>query len=328
MRVRADDPGYVAQAREEADFWSRTTTGLTEGEFEARGPIARYCNERFTGDPGLPWYEAIGRFGDFHTGAILGAGGVQQEGRILATNPSLHLTIVDISPGQLARRQQELGQQFPGRVAVRVDDLNFIELPECAYDVIISSSAVHHVTNLEHLAFQIQRALKPDGYFFLRDYVGESRRQFTPARKLAFELLYNRDLMRQGRVPTTLDWTSTTAGASPFCGVRSAEILGVLRTFLREEDARVSAALWFPMLFVRDPHAPVARSLRWRLSARPGLRKIMRFINSRISSPGLVLSDEFIRDLAVAGDRLMKAGELLPGSAFGVYRKAAATPGG
>ena len=36
--------------------------------------------------------------------------------------------------------------------------------------MIVSSSTIHHVTNLEYLACQINRALTPGGHFFLTDH--------------------------------------------------------------------------------------------------------------------------------------------------------------
>jgi SAM-dependent methyltransferase len=245
-----------------------------------------------------------------------------QEARILETNPSLHLTVLDISAGALASREQELAVNFPGRVATGVADFNFIELPEAAYDVIISSSAIHHVTNLEHLAYQVHRALTPDGYFFLDDYVGESFRRFTPEKKLVFELLYNRDLVRQGRLPSSLEWSNGDDRSSPFCGVRSAEILPVFRKYLYQVEVRTAGALWYPLLFASDVRPPPPASLRWRIIALPGIRKIARWNGRRRSrSSEWFFNPLYLQQLLDVGDRLTDAGELLPTNAFAVYRR-------
>lgn len=322
MRVRPDDVAYRAQARAEAKFWE-TAPGWSDAAAEPANDVVRaHYNRRFTGDAHVPWFDTIARYGDFRTGAVLGAGGIPQEARILETNPGLRLTIMDISPGPLANRERDLAPRFPGRVATQLADLNFIDLPENAYDVIISASAIHHVTNLEHLAAQVERALKPDGYFFLHDYVGESRRRFTPVKKLVFELLYNRDLVRQGRLPTALQWSDGDDTSSPFCGIRAAEILAIFRAQLQEQEVRTAGALVFPMLFIRDPRPLPNPSLRWRISTQPGLRKLMRNVNERFGSGSRsLLSPVFLQQLLDVSDSLTDAGELLPTNAFAIYRK-------
>ena len=124
------------------------------------------------------------------------------ESRILEDNPALHVTFFDISEGALERRRELLGRRYPGRVETRVADLNFVELPSAAYDMIASSSTIHHVTNLEHLAAQVNGALVDGGYFFLEDYVGEPRFQFTAEKKRVYRQIFNRDQARRG-VPVT-----------------------------------------------------------------------------------------------------------------------------
>ena len=203
-----------------------------------RGPIDLYINERFTGDRRVRWHDTIARRKTFRRGLMLGTTALKLEADILKTNPSLHLTFVDLSDGPLRRRVEVLGQRFPGRVATSVADLNFIELPADAYDLVVSASTLHHVTNLEYLGYQINRTLTADGWFFLHDYVGEPRCTPSPAKKQVFEVIYTRDILRQpGRQPGLL-W-SDESDLSPFCGVRSHDILGALgRTCTRWRCAR------------------------------------------------------------------------------------------
>jgi SAM-dependent methyltransferase len=61
----------------------------------------------------------------------------------------------------------------------RTADLNTIKLLPNAYDVIFGISSVHHIENLEHLFREVQKALKPGGYFFLDEFVGPTRFQWT-----------------------------------------------------------------------------------------------------------------------------------------------------
>jgi SAM-dependent methyltransferase len=66
-------------------------------------------------------------------------------------------------------------------LAYRNADLNAIKLERGAYDVVFGISSVHHVRNLEHLFRQVHQALKPGGYFFLDEFIGPSRFQWTDA---------------------------------------------------------------------------------------------------------------------------------------------------
>ncbi len=163
LRVTADDPDYRRLAAAEAEYWSGPVPFALEALEErfSEGPVDRYTNERFTGDPAVGWERAIARRGPFRRGLVLGLSALRVEGEILATNPGLHLTFMDLSAGSLARRADVLGARFPGRVATVCADLNFVELEPDAYDLIASSASLHHVTNLEHLAWQINAALRP-----------------------------------------------------------------------------------------------------------------------------------------------------------------------
>src|SRR4029077_13200974 len=64
--------------------------------------------------------------------------------------------------GARRRRPAARAARFPGRVEARPADLNFVDLPAAHYDLVVSSSTIHHVTNLEYLASQIDRTLPPD----------------------------------------------------------------------------------------------------------------------------------------------------------------------
>ena len=57
-------------------------------------------------------------------------------------------------------------------------DLNFIELPKNTYDFILCHGILHHLINLEHILYQINNSLKPNGLFLVYEYVGETRWQF------------------------------------------------------------------------------------------------------------------------------------------------------
>jgi SAM-dependent methyltransferase len=318
LRVTPDDPDYRRQAAAEAAFWHAVHPfGLETAErVFVEGPVERYLNARFTGDPDTDWTSTIARRGPFQRGLMLGISSPKRETRVLETNPGLHVTLLDISEGAVERRATTLGKRFGNRIATATADLNFLALPPARYDLIVSSSTIHHVTNLEHLGFQINRALTPDGLFFLEDYVGEPRFMFSEAKRRLYETLYERDIARQRGRKSGLIWLDVS-DLSPFCGVRSDEILEVFRRHLDELEVRTAAALTAPMSRSRpaDWDEVWARVPRWKIARDMWVQRL------GFARRNFGVNPEFLEELCLVGDAACEAGLLRPGVAFAVYRK-------
>ncbi len=338
LRVTPDDPTYRELAAAEARFWEQVHPQGLEAYHPvyADGPVDRHFNERFSGDPGVSWLERIPRHGPFRRGLMLGTVSVPVESYILESNPDLALTFVDISPGPLQRREAELGTRFPGRVATRRADLNFVALEANHYDLIVSSGTVHHVTNLEYLAFQINRALTPGGRFFLQDYVGEPRFDFTAEKRRIYEVIYERDLQRQQGRCTGLIW-SDASDLSPFCGVRSDDILTVFRAGLAVLEEHTAAALVTPLMRSRpvDDRTPggdwsadvwKGRVPTWRWLLARARERYPQVFGKRKSRQAMV-DQRFLDELFVVGDVLTATGFLRPCIAFAIYGKRDAARG-
>lgn len=315
-RVTPDDPEYQQLVREEAAFWAGRT-GLCElVEAGEESPWARHTNGRFTGDEGTRWYETIARRGTFRRGLFLGTSGLVQDTAILRSNPGLHATFYDISEGSLAKWKAELGEEFGARIGTQTADLNFVELPEKAFDLVVSSSTLHHIVNLEHLAAQINRTLTSEGLFFLQDCVAENDFRYSDAKKRIFEELYNRDVARQRDARPGLTWTNEDRTRfSPFCGIRSAETLGILDATLDRVELHTAGTISALMLHAK----PAARRRR-------GLARVRSFAARRVpglrdGAPASPQSPAFIAELLMFDDVLADAGMLVPFNAFGVYRK-------
>ena len=328
MTQRPDDPAdifhvsrdeaYLREAKEEAAYYDQPRVlGIDPESLVADA----YLNEVNTGDQDLPWYETIPSYGSFERGCALGAGGTKQRTRILQQNPKLHLTIYDISGGSLAVLERDLASQFPGRVVTKETDLNFVELPENSHDLFISSGCLHHLYNLEHVAFQINKSLTPDGYFFLEDYVGEARFQFSEEKKRMFEEAFGEAKARFRPVrhwrtvwPDLDNWTF-----SPFEALRSDETLDVFRRYLIEVEVRTAGAIVGLIMFVQPP-APLGRPdsmkdavLRRLASIKSGL---LRDGGSRQE-----INTKLAKQLLPLDRQVSKAGTLTPTNGFAVYRK-------
>ena len=323
-RVYEHDAAYQQLAAAEAAYWSQPppySLESLEGVFDD-GPVEQYVNRRFTGDPKRGWWETLPQYGSFRRGLVLGTSSMTIEAGILRTNPDVHLTFVDISEGALARRREHFGAQFSGRFDTGRADLNFIELPPAAYDLVVSSASLHHVTNLEYLADQIGRALRPGGYFFMQDYVGEQRFQFNEAKRRLFETFYLDYLRRlEPQRQTGLIWRDAS-DLSPFCGVRSNEVLPVLGDRLHPVSVRTANALLIPLgrAQTTDTPPPIRKTLP-KLVRHFGYRfedyqRQLRGLRPRMRP---LMPKSFFDEIFALDALLCDAGTLLPGIAFAVY---------
>ncbi len=307
---------YLLQLRAEQAFWDRRVeTPLSRTPAPA---VTRYYNERLSGDANRRWYETVSDYREFHRGGVLGAGPGHVERHLLTTHPGLCLTIFDVSSGALERLQSKLDSEFPGRAETRQEDLNFAKLPAESYDLLVADSSIHHMVNLEHVAFEANRSLTSDGYFFMHDTVGESRFQSSEEKRRLFETVVEatdgrRTPASRIRWPDPDNWTF-----SPFESVRSGEILDVFGRYLQVVRLRAAGALLALSLFVetgaQDGHrSGTASSLRRARAAL--LRRLRR------SRPD-VRDGKARLDLLLMLDRILsETGYLEPGLAFAVYRK-------
>jgi len=319
LRVQPDDLAYLDLARAEAGYWSvQHPAGLEVWENLRDGPIDMHTNERFTGSRHTHWYETIARYGEFTRGLFLGTSGLRAEAAILRTNPRLRATFVDLSDGALQRRIERLSPEFGDRIDVLVADINFIDLPAATYDLIVSSSTIHHVTNLEYLAGQVNRALTGTGCFFLHDYVGEPRFGASPEKRRVFELLSDRDCRRRGLQPQAVHWLDAS-DLSPLCGVRSDEIPAVFEQHLRAERIRTAGALTVPLLRTLRAGPASTPPPTHRLSVLA--RKLEAKVRRRPYFQRNWIDRRYSNELALVGDVLADAGMILPGNIFGIYRR-------
>jgi SAM-dependent methyltransferase len=314
------DEDYLRLVREEAEFWDQHP----EDVFPLRAPpkLQAYYNERFTGDPATEWYEVIPRHGEFRRGCALGCGSQRVERQILAQNPSLHLTFYDISGEALARRLRQFQSEFPGRVDTRQEDLNFALLPENAYDLIVSQSSMHHIVNLEHVAFQANRTLTAKGAFFLYDFVAESRLQFSDTKKRVYEAIAYATGPRRS-APYAFQWPDPANWVySPFEAIRSGETLEVFRNYLEEVDLRVAGAIVPLIMFARlgPPNPPLGHLMLPRRLTSAYAKLRLALATARLRRR--LFESQQMGDLLIIVDRIVsEAGCLKPALAFAVYRK-------
>jgi SAM-dependent methyltransferase len=243
--VRPTDVVYPGKVQVEAAHWAQVNFS---GGFSALVSGAeRAANEAYTGDPDRSWIEDLAERGPFRDAAALGCDEEGYERHWLRCGASERLDVYELSEGVIRKVREGLGlgwwETHGPRRRVRFirADLNVARLPENRYDVIWSSGCLHHVTDLEHL---------------FADYVGEPRMQFTPGRLARINVVLDQVPARYRRVdavvPPTLQGNEDgILRLSPFCGVRSDEILPLAEARFEIVHKAVAGAL-FPLNFVVD----------------------------------------------------------------------------
>ncbi|MCB0131827.1 MAG: class I SAM-dependent methyltransferase, partial [Caldilineaceae bacterium] len=180
------------------------------------------------------------------------------------THPALpfsHVEGHDISFVSLQRAQQLCqAQGLPASFVIT--DANRLQLPADHYDLIVCNHAFHHFTEIDHVAAQINRALKPGGVFTTFDYVGERFQQYSDA-QLAYANQINRLLpyhlrrRANGLVRTVVE-RPNPAGLSPDEAICADLILPALDHHLSVQYQYNWAGLLMPLLEEISPnfHGP------------------------------------------------------------------------
>lgn len=166
----------------------------------------------------------------FRSGLSLACGSGRAERELLRLGICQRFHGVDASAEAIAEaRQNGRGLDLTYEAA----DLNRLNLEPGAYDVVITQNCLHNLIELEHVAEQVWRSLRPGGYLWVHDYIGESRFQFSESRlEIANRILallperYRRDRLRN-RALSKITRPDPASPGSPFEAIRSAEIVPV-----------------------------------------------------------------------------------------------------
>lgn len=103
-------------------------------------------------------------------GAAMVCGDMRSE-RDYFLPPDAHFSSVDgfdLSSVSLERAKLNTDFPFTGHCV----DVNNIQLPACAYDLVIGSHGIHHILEIRHLFRQIAQSLKAEGIFAFFEWIG------------------------------------------------------------------------------------------------------------------------------------------------------------
>jgi SAM-dependent methyltransferase len=172
----------------------------------------------------------------------LGCGHGELERGLVQYNFATRHEGVDIADGAVAEAKRLAREAGMTSIFYSVADMNSIQLPKNTYDVIFGVGSIHHVARLEHLFQQVAESLKPDGFFFLDEYVGPSLFQWTDQQLAAINRAaaalparYRMcvDKPQQPKPPVTRPTVAEMHAIDPSEAVRSSEIVRLLPEYFR-----------------------------------------------------------------------------------------------
>jgi 2-polyprenyl-3-methyl-5-hydroxy-6-metoxy-1,4-benzoquinol methylase len=117
-----------------------------------------------------------------------------------------------------------------GKINFRVQDLNYIKLPEKKYDVVIAFATLHHIMNINSLIKEIKKSLKTQGYFIAYEDNGLNKNDKRKLTLMFFPFLLLKRIINktslkwknfEDEIDKMYDWA--TLRESPFEGIIKGE---------------------------------------------------------------------------------------------------------
>ncbi len=170
--------------------WGDPGAWVTNGQHWTHlDEIHRLINRRVSGDPTvkpLAWFgRHLADAGCLPLRRILvlgcGAGHLERELHGLAW--AREIVAFDLSPKVLAiARENVAGLDGISHVLASMDELPVGQAPFLpgSFDAVLGVSSVHHCSQLDKLYSAVAQLLTPDGWFYLDEYVGPDRFQYSP----------------------------------------------------------------------------------------------------------------------------------------------------
>lgn len=115
------------------------------------------------------------------------------------------------------------------RIETRVQDFNFLTLPENTYDLVCCQNMLHHIINLEESIDTINKSLTADGIFLIDEAINENKMYRSDAKMSFLEtiqtMLRERGIATKKYIRTNPKVLTNTC---PFECVRSADLYMVI----------------------------------------------------------------------------------------------------
>jgi len=245
-----------------------------------------YNEKKYFFENNQDWIDFFAIFAPFQNALILGGNNTNFEKNLLEKKIVDKIENLDIIFGSDTTNNLN-----------KFNDLNFIDLPENTYDLIIAKSILHHIINLEHLLIQVNKSLTANGILVVFEYCGENKQQWYQ-KKID---LVNAEFVCEDIIPGYKfdrlkhnyynDW--------PFESIRSQEILEVIDEIFNEKQIEV---MWGKLNWPIDYH----------LSQYCFMNKTTLNSNTKIDLKSRIEGLE---------NKYKNNQKLLPSYLFGIYRK-------
>lgn len=234
--------------------------------------VRRYANASITGSGDLwpmDWFRERYAAEPFARGLSLGCGEGLLERDVVAKGICARIVGLDLLRSALDRARALAAEAGLDGIEYRRADLDRLELPAHAFDIVFSHQALHHVRNVESCLEAVAATLRPGGLLYLDEYVGPARDEWRPERIAGAQAVFltlPAALRRGDRVSFPVD------RSDPSEAVRSSDILPALERRFEVVEKRAYGG---NLLAVIHPH------LRWeRLAEREGQEALRRLIDA------------------------------------------------
>lgn len=230
--------------------WGNPDTWVANGQHWTHlDEIHRLINRRVSGDPDinpLEWFgQHLADAGCLPLGRalVLGCGAGYLEREIHGLGLTREIVAFDLSPKVLeVARKNCAGLEGITHVQASMDELPVGQGPFMpgSFDAVLGVSSVHHCSQLNHLYSSVAQLLAPGGWFYMDEYVGPDRFQYSDSNigqiKALAELLPDRLLTNQNgvikrgfRAPTVAE----VVAVDPSEAVCSSSLLPLLPDYFR-----------------------------------------------------------------------------------------------
>ncbi len=237
-------------------FWNRTHRAGGIPTWSQELTVRRCLNRRVTGSEDVwpvEWFarEIVSR--PFPRALSLGCGDGTLERDLISKGLCESVLGLDISEEALELARRRAREAGYATLHYARADLDRADLDEDGYEAVFVHQALHHVRELETCLSQVAGALTPDGVFYVDEYVGPSRHEWTRALLEAAEEVYQelpKQVRRRRRLQLPVDWRD------PSEAVRSSEIVPLIDERFEIRERRDYGGNLFSVIY---PHLRLER---------------------------------------------------------------------
>ena len=283
--IEPDNKLYKKALKRELGIWyNKKTIDFLNESFES--VRFAYKGKDYDFNKNIDWINFFAKFGPFDKVLILGGNETQLEEYLI--KEGIVNTIINYDIINEKNSSDDINQ---------FADLNFVELPQNQFDLIIAKSILHHIINLEHLVYQTNYSLKENGIFVVFEYAGENKQQWSD-KKIK---IINDEIDFTRKMPNYCfsKLEHNYYNAWPFESIRSQEIPGILNQIYKNKIFEIQWEIFsFP--------------LRYHLGQYCIMNKIVLDQKDQI---------DFINKARMLNKKYQDDNSLLRNAIFGIYQK-------